>query len=397
MLPPGPTRQMLATATATALLFLSTPAFTKPLGYPIEDLTVLSTNPPAHVFVNGSGVPTLVSFRSTDAETPSDILPITTNSKFLSVMSSFLPEDSASFHGVASQSGTNVILADTRYNVLYKADVATGQTRLLFDPTLLHQFATNKSTTGAPKTSATADNTGLTRGAATSEAPPPNMPLSGIVRVDKDTNDVLFVGLKNQIFRVPATRPNLTDQGDIIEMISSGFGRWQVADICQSDRRIVVSLFRPGTGPSPKTVPITGPHANGTAAPRPGSISVVASWTVYTDRATTLSSERPRVLRRRIIGAAIARPLTGMKFDCAGDMVFIVDDGRMTVHRPGTPNPVVPGEIPMDVLDPTTVVVRPGLSVVVTGTCDGRPCYDEKPWAEVMANADPTVVNAPDN
>ncbi|KAJ3019906.1 hypothetical protein HKX48_001630 [Thoreauomyces humboldtii] len=347
---------------------------------PVQDFSFLSSS--QYIAVDGSGTPLLYDLTASQSFNQS--LPSTSFAS--SPWTSINEIASPSFYGVAALPDGQVVLADTQSNTVHLADMQAMSRKLLYDPSLLQQFVNGTST------------------ATASQA----VKINGIIRTSREGNgDVLFIGLDNQVFRVPASRPGVPALGDRVEMLADGFGMYQVFDICQWDNRVIISLVQCNTSMTTASVtmsnaqptetltpftslykrvvastptitaPPTSPSPAKTAAARPGSQAIVIRYNAWPDTETVLSD--PRIVRRVQTGADRGSP--GMKLDCDSSAIYISDRSQLAIHDLVTGTEHRPA-INHDVDHPTAVAVRNGTSVVITGTCGGVWCSREVPWSE---------------
>ncbi|KAI8916487.1 hypothetical protein DFJ77DRAFT_460012 [Powellomyces hirtus] len=426
----------LITLLPVVLFHLSDPcSAASPLPAAIQDLAVLS--PTQHIYVNGSGVPTIltalqpgipVSFAGMVDTTPK------TGEKRPWPM--VVDARTASYYGVAALGdGETVFLADTRYHVVQAANLKTGTRRLLYDPALLEVFAGNTSgTTGSGETLNFKNNNNgdsytnnNSNGESLASTINDATSLNGIIRTSREgRGDVLVVGLNNQIWRVPANRPGVANLGDSVEMLAAGYGRWYVRDVAQYDNRVVVSLLRfvqrsgnnnnatnpvngglAGTGGKGRRTNIRGraaatpsalPGSNIPIPPDPtnpknsgsrisnttatiASHAIVIRYNVMPNEAAPLTN--PRIVRRVRTKEDVLGSSQGMKIDVDQNFVYVADKNFLAVHNLGNGREARPA-IRTNIDTPTAVVVRNGVGVLVTGTCEGSWCSQEVAWADVQ-------------
>ncbi|KAJ3161199.1 hypothetical protein HDU86_007821 [Geranomyces michiganensis] len=403
-----------------------------PIPREIQDIARLS--PTLHIYVNGSGIPTLVraaaaSNSATQAFNESVAAAALRKEDDAGWWPAVADPFAPSFYGVAAAlvkgeaddaaataGDETVFLADTRFNVVQMANLRTGMRRLLYDPALLEAFA-NTSTTGLNGTSAGA---GAAAGIRTPETSASSLSsgtaLSGLIRTSREgRGDVLLVGLNNQIWRVPApargttTTPggavvgknNVTAIGDAIEMLAAGFGAaWTVKDLCQYDNRVVVSLVR-NAMPRAATASSSSSPQGTTQFP---SAAVVVRYNVYPSGLGPALLSTPRIVRRVQArgagGGATTTPppppptTNALKLDCDAQHVYIADNGWLAVHDLVTGKEITGAAKKIDVDEPTAVVVAAaaadsGGEVLVTGKCRGQWCADQIPPLVVPGGAVP--------
>ncbi|KAJ3184664.1 hypothetical protein HDU87_004067 [Geranomyces variabilis] len=395
------THPHLAFLLLTLLSGTSTTAAYSPITRQIQDVARLS--PTSHVYVNGTGIPTMVR-----ATTPQQAF-----NDSVAAQTGAPPSDARwwpavadpsapSFYGVAALADDDgeretVFLADTRFNVVQMADLKTGLRRLLFDPALLEVFANNNATTTATTTTATTATASGTLQSPSPQSPSSSSPsasaLSGIIRTSREgRGDVLFVGLNNQIWRVPSPQPsnNVTTLGDAVEMLAAGFGAaWTVKDLCQYDNRVVVSVIRtamPGASASAtsgKPTPSSSSSSAAAVESHAPSSAVVIRYNVFPSGVGPSILGTPRIVRRVImqpgVTAATFTPARALKLDCDATHVYIADGGVLAMHDLVTGKEIPGAARKIDVDAPTAVVVAQDGGVLVTGQCGGLWCADQLP------------------
>ncbi|KAJ3145692.1 hypothetical protein HDU89_006927 [Geranomyces variabilis] len=396
---------------AFLLTFLSgTASAYSPITRQIQDIARLS--PTAHVYVNGTGIPTMVRATTPSQAFNDSVAAQTGAPKSDAAWWPAVADPSApSFYGVAALAeeaglgggggaiegaGETVFLADTRFNVVQMANLKTGMRRLLFDPALLEVFAKNATMAAAssgtpPQSPVSPSSSPLTSSSSVTAS----ASLSGIIRTSREgRGDVLLVGLNNQIWRVPSPQPNnnVTTIGDAVEMLAAGFGAaWAVKDLCQYGNRVVVSVVRTAM-PSAATTTTNTTAAVESHAP---SSAVVVRYNVFPSGLGPSILGTPRIVRRVIMQPGVtASTFTtppALKLDCDATHVYIADAGVLAMHDLVTGKELAGAARKIDVDEPTAVVVAADGGVLVTGKCKGLWCADQLPPAVVP----PTATTAP--